>query len=109
MGVSHKVGASLPSDHDFAVDQAIQELLLTPPVAMQLLPRPLRAVPERVNRPGPPKGSPKGRGKSPAKSKGRGKAQPSFPAPLQKAATCRETCSAGTTTWSGHARRSRAN
>ena len=83
MGVSHKVGASLPSDHDFPVDQAIQELMLTPPVAMQLLPQPLRAVPERVNRPGPPKGSPKGRGKSPAKSKGRGKAQPSFPAPLQ--------------------------
>ena len=83
MGVSHKVGASLPSDHDFPVDQAIQELMLTPPVAMQLLPRPSRAVPERVNRPGPPKGSPKGRGKSPAKSKGRGKAQPSFPAPLQ--------------------------
>ena len=78
-----KVGASLPSDHDFPVDQAIQELMLTPPVAMQLLPRPSRAVPERVNRPGPPKGSPKGRGKSPAKSKGRGKAQPSFPAPLQ--------------------------
>ena len=69
-------GASLPSDHDFPVDQAIQELMLTPPVAMQLLPRPSRAVPERVNRPGPPKGSPKGRGKSPAKSKG--KAQPSF-------------------------------
>ena len=83
MGVSHKVGASLPSDHDFPVDQAIQELMLTPPVAMQLLPRPSRTVPERVNRPGPPKGSPKGRGKSPAKSKGRGKAQPSFPAPLQ--------------------------
>ena len=40
MGVSHKVGASLPSDHDFRVDQAIQELMLTPPVAMQLLPRP---------------------------------------------------------------------
>ena len=60
MSVSHKVGASL-----------------------QLLPRPSRAVPERVNRPGPPKGSPKWRGKSPAKSKGRGKAQPSFPAPLQ--------------------------
>ena len=34
MGVSHKVGASLPSDHDFPVDQAIQELMLTPPVAM---------------------------------------------------------------------------
>ena len=83
MSVSHKVGASLPSDHDFSVDQAIQELMLTPPVAMQLLPRPSRAVPERVNRPGPAKGSPKGRGKSPAKSKGRGKAQPSFPAPLQ--------------------------
>ena len=83
MSVSHKVGASLPSDHDFPVDQAIQELMLTPPVAMQLLPRPSRAVPERVNRPGPAKGSPKGRGKSPAKSKGRGKAQPSFPAPLQ--------------------------
>ena len=79
MGVSHKVGASLPSDHDFPVDQAILELMLTPPVAMQLLPRPSRTVPERVNRPGPPKG----RGKSPAKSKGRGKAQPSFPAPLQ--------------------------
>ena len=30
MGVSHKVGASLPSDHDFAVDQAIQELFLGP-------------------------------------------------------------------------------
>ena len=56
MGVSHKVGASLPSDHDFPVDQAIQELMLTPPVAMQLLPRPSHAVPERVNRPGPPKG-----------------------------------------------------
>ena len=83
MGVSHKVGASLPSDHDFPVDQAIQELMLTPPVAMQLLPRPSRTVPERVNRPGPPKRSPKGRGKSPAKSKGRGKTQPSFPAPLQ--------------------------
>ena len=84
MSVSHKVGASLPSDHDFPVDQAIQELMLTPPVAMQLLPRPSRAVPERVNRPGPAKGSPKGRGKSPAKSKGRGKAQPSFAAPLQE-------------------------
>ena len=48
MGVSHKVGASLPSDHDFPVDQAIQELMLTPPVAMQLLPRPSRAVPERA-------------------------------------------------------------
>ena len=50
MGVSHKVGASLPSDHDFLVDQAIQELMLTPPVAMQLLPRPSRAVPEDLPR-----------------------------------------------------------
>ena len=84
MGVSHKVGASLPSDHDFPVDQAILELMLTPPVAMQLLPRPSRTVPERVNRPGPPKGSPKGRGKSPAKSKGRGKAQPSSRHPCKE-------------------------
>ena len=76
MGVSHKVGASLPSEHDFPVDQAIQELMLTPPVAMQLLPRPARAVPERVNRPGPPKGSPKGRGKSPASAQ--------FPAALAR-------------------------
>ena len=52
--------------------------MLTPPVAMQLLPRPLRAFPERSNWQGP--GQPKGRGKSPAKSKGRGKPQPSFPA-----------------------------
>ena len=44
MSVSHKVGASLPSDHDFPVDQAIQELMLIPPVAMQLLPRPSRTV-----------------------------------------------------------------
>ena len=49
MGVSHKLGASLPSDHDFPVDQAIQELMLTPPVAMQLLIRPSRAVPARTS------------------------------------------------------------
>ena len=30
MSVSHKVGASLPNNHDFPVDQAIQELMLTP-------------------------------------------------------------------------------
>ena len=83
MAVSHKVGASLPGDEDFPVDRAIEELMLTPPVAMQLLPRPSRAFPERSNRQGPSKGQPKGRGKSPAKCKGRGKPQPSFPAPLQ--------------------------
>ena len=79
MGVSHKVGASLPSDHDFPVDQAILELMLTPPVAMQLLPRPSRTVPERVNRPGPPKGSPKGRGKFPRQVQGPWQGSAQFP------------------------------
>ena len=47
MAVSHKVG-----DEDFLVGRAIEELMLTPPVAMQLLP--LSGA-----------GQPKARGKSP--------------------------------------------
>ena len=42
------------------MDQAIQELMLTPPVAMQLLPRPSRAVPERVIDQDLPRVHPKG-------------------------------------------------
>ena len=113
MGVSHKVGASLPSDHDFPVDQAIQELMLTPPVAMQLLPGPRApSLSESIGQ-DLPSVHPKGVASPPPSPRAVARLSPVSRRPCKekgrKAATCRESCSAGTTTWSGHARRSRAN